>query len=325
MKLEKNGIVAATFVICFVVLLLFSLLTSGFRVDIKGIVVAIYFSLWVAAAAFVILTFIIPFIQEKREEQKTKKTQPGQGPGAVPTPFRSPRSGLPVRERIAAYVAERRREDGLPAPEPIRPSRAGTGVAQSPAESVSASVAPAVTSAGDAEGGDLGNIPLPDDFGTMDGTSGDMGSLPGLDDDDLGDLGGFSEDDDLSGGYGDAGPGSAPEIGEDLELPSPSSPADDLPDGGLPGFDGDLEPDLGESDLMTDDGMMDMSGDDILTIDEDTSSPSPSGGGLSEEGLPDLDGDLEPDILDTDLSGDEDFGDIEFMDLEPDEPKKEKK
>lgn len=328
MKLEKNGIVAIAFVVTFVILLLFSFLTPGSGFDLKGIFVAAYFAVWIAAATYVILTFIVPFVREKMQETRTKKAGTGSAAGIPPTPFRSPRSNLPVRDRIASYVAERRREDGLPTPVPLRPSKTGAsqagGLASAPRTAAATPVAAAMAPADGAGGDDLGDIPLPDDFGSVDDdSSAGMGSLPGLEDD-LDDLG-FGGSDEMGSDFGAEPGGFSDQIDEEIGDQPLSVPPDDLSDGGLPGFDGDLEPDMGESDLMQDDSMMDLSGDDILTIDDDTSSMPDSSGGLSDDGLPDLDGDLEPDILDSDLSGDDEFGDIEFMDLEPEEPKKAKK
>ena len=342
MKLERNGIVAIIFVITFVILLLFSLLTSGFRLDIKGIFVAIYFAVWVGAVAFVILTFVLPYLSDRKKEKKRAKAGSSHSGGGTPAPFRSPRSGLPVRERIVTYVAERRREDGLSAPEPLRPSRTVTsGSAGMPsagashrvvAVSGSASqvspvdrISPEIPEAPRVSGNDdLGDLPLPDDFGSVDESDSDMGGLPGLDDD-FDDLDGFGGGDEMPSDLNDDNSGLLGDFGDIHSAPEPvSAPSPVMSDGELPGFDGDIDSDFIESDLMSDDGIMDLSGDDILTMDDDEERPSShsSSGGLSEAGLPDLDDSLEPDIIDSDLSGDEDFDDIEFMDLEPEEPDK---
>ncbi len=332
MKLERNSIVAIAVGVTFAILLLFNLFNSGFIIEIKGILVSVYFAIWVGALGYVILTFIIPFVQERKKAGRGSKPGAGTGPGATPAPFKSPRSGMPVRERIAAYVTERRREDGLPSPEPLRPSRTGSSAPASAGRS-----APSVSSVRAAEpsiaappvmaasGSDMGDLPLPDDFGSVDEPSDDMGALPGLDDD-FGGMDEFGGSDDMPPDFGDDNSGllGADDIGSPVSSDS-SLPADDLPDGGLPGFDGDLDSDIGESDIMgDDDSMMDLSGDDVLTMDDEGPS-SMSDGGLSEAGLPDLDDTLEPDMMDTDLGSDEDFGDIEFVDLEPDEPKPPKK
>ncbi|WP_319578371.1 hypothetical protein [uncultured Methanospirillum sp.] len=344
MKLERNSIIAIVFGITLAILLLFNLVTSGFKLDLKGVLVSIYFAVWAGAVTFVLFTFILPFIKTRKEEGK--KAKGGTKPGATPVPFKSPRSGLPVRERITAYVTERRREDGLPAPEPLRPARPASGTVVTAAAAGAAAAGMAVSAAASApevsgsDSGEMGDLPLPDDFGSVE-SEGDAGELPGLDDD----LGGF---DDFEGGdeFG-GGDEMPPDFGDDnsgllgddggAAMAAPSepaeAPAESLSDGGLPGFDGDLDSDIGESDIMGDDSMMDLSGDDLLVMDEEPSSAPAeesggSDGGLSEAGLPDLDESLslEPDMMDNDLSGgDEDFGDIEFMDLEPEEPKKPSK
>ena len=342
MKLERNGIVLITFVCTFVILLLFSLMTSGSLFDIKGIFIALYFSVWVGAFFFVLMTFVIPYIREHKKTAK-KKAKPASQPSITPPPFRSPRSGLPLRERITAYVAERRKEDGLQPPEPLRPSQkvpSGT-VSSSSARRTGSVIAPPPvsgsrgTSVQTGSGGDdLGDLPLPDDLGSVDDAGDNLGSLPGLDGD-MDDLGDFGDEissgpDDDTGGIPADNRGGAVSSG----TLSPSS-AQQGSEAVLPDFDGDLTADFGESDLMSDDGIggsgIDaLSSDDLLVMDEGdsfssssaSSSPSPLSDGLSDDGLPDLDGDLEPDMMDTDLSGDEDFGDIEFMDLEPEEPKK---
>ncbi len=348
MKLERNSIIAIVFGVTLAILLLFNLVTSGFKLDLKGALVSIYFAVWAGAVTFVLLTFILPFITSRKEAGKKAKS--GTGSGATPAPFKSPRSGLPVRERITAYVTERRREDGLPAPEPLRPARPASGTVTSAAAAgavaagmaASAAAASASVSLPEVSGqdtGDMGDLPLPDDFGSVE-SEGDAGELPGLDDD-LGGFDDFGGDDEFGGGdempsdFGDDNSGLMGDEGpamDALSEPGESS-AESLSDGGLPGFDGDLESDIGESDIMGDDSMMDLSGDDLLVMDEEPSS-APAGesggsdGGLSEDGLPDLDDSLslEPDLMDSDLSGgDEDLGDIEFMDLEPEEPKKPSK
>ncbi|PKL59713.1 MAG: hypothetical protein CVV33_06425 [Methanomicrobiales archaeon HGW-Methanomicrobiales-4] len=340
MKLERNGIVAIIFVITFVILLFFSYLTSGFLLEVKGILVAIYFSVWVVAVVFVVLTFVFPYLADRKKVKDAKKAGSSSGAG-VPVPFKSPRSGLPVRERIVAYVTERRREDGLSAPEPLRPSRtvssdsvrtAGAGASQRviPGSGITpmvSGVSPDLSGKGtESTGDDMGDLPLPDDFGSVDDSSGDMGSLPGLDDD-FGDLGGFGGGDEMPPDFDGDNSGL---LGDSDGIQSDSEPVSasysDMSDGELPGFDGDINQEFGESELISDDGMMDLSGDDVLTMDDDEAFSSSSlAGSLSEEGLPDIDGGLEPDLIDSDLTGDEDFGDIEFMDLEPEEPKKSSK
>jgi len=335
-----------------VILLLFSLLTSGFGFDIKGIFVALYFAVWIAAVVFVVMTYIIPMIKDR---QKKAKNQVKKGSTGVvsPPPFKSPRSGLPLRDRVAAYVAERRKEDGLQTPQPLRPSRtvssksggsssgyqAGTSTPSSISASSSAGIAgaavsslapePCVTGTGGI-GEDLGDLPLPDDFGSVDDAGTGMDSLPGLDGD-IDDLSGFDGGGDITDDF--VVDDGIDDTGGFPEEPVSGSSSQDFSGGELPGLDDDLDAGFDGSDFISDDGMMDLSSGDILTMDDEESMEpvlSPSSGdegtimsdGLSEDGLPDLDETLEPDILDSDLSGDEDFGDIEFDDLEPEEPKK---
>jgi len=329
MKLERNGIIAIVFGITFAILLLFNFLTSGFRLELKGILVSIYFAVWIGAVTFVLFTFVIPFIKVRKEEKKKVKTTTFSGVTAAP--FKSPRSGLPIRERITTYVTERRREDGLPAPEPLKPARPASSAVASSVIAAGAAVSGSAHSASSKVqepsvlgNEDLGELPLPDDFGSVD-SSGETGELPGLDDD----FGSFDEldgGDEITSDFGDdnsnlLGDDGGSQPTEPADTPAVSA-SDDL-EGGLPGFDGDLE-----SDIMGDDSMMDLGGDDLLVMDEESSS-SPTenlpDGDISEAGLPDLDEALEPDMMESDLSGaDEDFGDIEFMDLESEEPEPKK-
>lgn len=336
MKLERNSIIAIVFGVTLAILLLFNIVTSGFKVELKGILVSVYFAIWVAAVAFVVFTFVLPYIKSKQEEKKKGKAGM---PGFTPAPYKSPRSSLPIRERITAYVTERRREDGLPAPEPLRPARpAPSEVPVSPAAAkaaaagmVAATATAAVSSVqpDSADSSDLGDLPLPDDFGS-EGAGEEAGELPGLDDD-------FGEMDDFGGGeemppdFGDDNSGLLADDGISVSSDISEAPVESGSDGELPGFDGDLDSEIGESEIMGDDSVMDLSGDDLLVMDDEPSSTPvedlsvESDGGLTEAGLPDLDDDLslEPDMMESDLSGgDEDFGDIEFVDLEPEEPKK---
>jgi hypothetical protein len=332
MKLERNGIVLISVVCTLLILMLFNLLTSGSVSDIKGIFIALYFSIWVGAAVFVISTYFIPFIRDYQKNAKKKaptqtKTQ------ATPTPFRSPRSSLPLRERIAAYVAERRKEDGLQAPQPLRPSQTvpSGSVPSGSTGRVSRVTAPLSGSQKQSEAvqisqtsDDLGDLPLPDDFGSV-GDSGDaLGTLPGLD-----------EEMDNFGDFGDEVPTESGGIEAGF---NPSADPTHEPQGQvLPDIEDDLSADFGEADLINDSGVeeesgSDFSSDDLLIMDDDESfSQSPAArpgsheGGLSEDGLSDLDTPLEPDMIDTDLSGDEDFSDIELMDFDSEELKKSKK
>ncbi|HWQ64681.1 MAG TPA: hypothetical protein VN429_09730 [Methanospirillum sp.] len=334
MKLERNSIIAIVFGVTLAILLLFNIVTSGFKVELKGILVSVYFAIWVAAVAFVLFTFVIPYINTRKEEKK--KGKPGTH-GATPPPYKSPRSGLPVRERITAYVTERRREDGLPAPEPLRPARPVASEAPVSAAAAKAAAAKMVVSPAaspvqpvtSANSSDLGDLPLPDDFGSGESVD-EAGDLPGLDDD-FGEMDEFGGGEEMSPDFGDDNSGLLADDGMTVSSDIPESPVESGSAGDLPGFDGDLDSEIGESDIMGDDSMMDLSGDDLLVMDEDPSSAPAEDlsveldGGISDAGLPDLDDtlSLEPDMMESDLSsGDEDFGDIEFVDLEPEEPKK---
>ena len=140
---------------------------------------------------------------------------------------------------------------------------------------------------------DLGDLSLPDDFGSEEPGE-EAGELPGLDDD-------FGEIDDFGGGeemppdFGDDNSGLLSDEEGAVSSDMHESPVDSVSDGGLPGFDGDLNSEIGESDIMGDDSMMDLSGDDLLVMDEEPSSAPAddlsvgSDSDLSEAGLPDLD------------------------------------
>ena len=297
MKVEKKLLMVITFIGALVVLLLVFYLTTGFQSGIKDMIGAVYFSLWVTAVMGLWLYIIHPYIKgrPKKKEQKGSVSEP-----IKTMPVQSPRSNLPLRDRIREYVAERRKEDGLPVPEPLRPSRSTTSSGASsssgssggyvPVAAATAGAAVAVAGAAISEG--EGDLPLPDDFD--EGGSADLfgdefsedeegeASLPGIEDDDFGS---FDE----------------PNVDE-----QPVTESGDLPD-----FEGDLEPDMSDSgfgDSMEDD----LSGGEEVTEVDDSS-------GLSEEGLADFDMPLDESMMDDDLSGDGDLTDIEFEDLEPDE------
>lgn len=290
-----------TFLGALVVLLLVFYFTTGFQSGIKDIIGAVYFSLWVTAMMGLWLYIIQPYMKgrPKKRDQKGSVSEPIKS-----MPVQSPRSNLPLRDRIREYVAERRKEDGLPVPEPLRPSRSTTSSGASsssgssggyvPVAAATAGAAAAVAGAAISEG--EGDLPLPDDFD--EGGSADLfgdefsedeegeASLPGIEDDDFGS---FDE----------------PNVDE-----QPVTESGDLPD-----FEGDLEPDMSDSgfgDSMEDDLSGDLSGGEEVTEVEDS-------GGLSEEGLSDFDMPLDESMMDDDLSGDGDLTDIEFEDLEPDE------
>lgn len=301
MKVEKKLLMVITFLGALVVLLLVFYFTTGFQSGIKDIIGAVYFSLWVTAMMGLWLYIIQPYMKgrPKKRDQKGSVSEPIKS-----MPVQSPRSNLPLRDRIREYVAERRKEDGLPVPEPLRPSRSTTSSGASsssgssggyvPVTAATAGAAAAVAGAAISEG--EGDLPLPDDFD--EGGSADLfgdeftedeegeASLPGIEDDDFGS---FDE----------------PNVDE-----QPVTESGDLPD-----FEGDLEPDMSDSgfgDSMEDDLSGDLSGGEEVTEVEDS-------GGLSEEGLSDFDMPLDESMMDDDLSGDGDLTDIEFEDLEPDE------
>ena len=258
-----------------------------------------YFAVWVTAVVGMWLFGIQPYLKDRKKAKSEQKT-PVSVQKTVSVP--SPRSNLPLRDRIREYVAERRKEEGLPVPEPLRPSRSAGPSAARPgsAKTVSSGFAAGVTGAAPAvvsaaSSSDEGDLPLPDDFdehgpGELFGDefpdeAADDSSLPGIGEDDF-------------GSYDDTG------IDE-----RPMTESGDLPD-----FDGDLEPDMSDSDLS---GGMDYAEDggavpEMLPDDD-------GGSGLSDDGLPDLDMPLDDDMMDDSMSGDDDFADIEFEDIEPDE------
>ncbi|NLV27364.1 MAG: hypothetical protein GXY48_09395 [Methanomicrobiales archaeon] len=346
MKIDKKYLLIITFTIALAILLLVFFLMTGFSSGIKDIISAVYFAIWIAAAMGMWLYGIQPYLQGRKKAKGDKKTQQVvHKTASVP----SPKSDLPLRDRIREYVTERRKEEGLPVPEPLVPSK--TGGTPSKAKVQAAGIAgaamgvAAAATAGSDTGGDL---PLPDDFdATGEGdifgeeTGGEPG-LPGLGDEDLGsfdeggepglpghgdeDLGSFDEggepglpglgDEDLGSldeggepglpGHGDEDLGSFEESGDEM---SPDAGSDALPD-----FDGDLEPEMAESDLTGSiDDFSDEESTPSDTIVED------NGGGLSEDGLSDIELPLSEDMMDDDMSEDNEFLDIEFDDIEPDE------
>lgn len=294
MKVEKKLLMIITFIGALVALLLAFYFFTGFQSGIKDLISAIYFALWIAALTGLWLYFIQPYL-EGRPKKKDKKETASVTSQSIPV--QSPRSNLPLRDRIREYVAERRKEEGLPVPEPLRPSRkevsagAGTTSVSSPSSvsvPVSAqSVEVAVDEAGEDEAmidpvAGESDLPLPDDF-DENGVS-----LPGIDEDD------FDSYD------------------ETVIDEQPVTETGDLLD-----FEGELEPD------MSDSGLDELPDDDFEETDEiiesDDISVDEHDGGLSDEGLSDFDMPLDESMMDDDISGDDDLIDIEFEDLEPDE------
>jgi hypothetical protein len=308
MKVEKKLLMGITFIVALIVLLLVFYLITGFQSGLKDIITAVYFSLWITAMVGLWLYIIQPYVSERTKKKGAKQSVSDiRKPGPVP----SPQSNLPLRDRIREYVTERRKEEGLPVPEPLRPSRttgssgktssASPGVMAStemgvPAASVAAaSVATAAAAAtADLESGD-GDLPLPDDFDESE--SGDLfgdefpedeggeAALPGIDDEDF---------------------GSFDDTGVEEET-APDS-------GSLPDFEGDLEADMSDSEFSE-------SLTDEFPAPEEPAAELEIGdeGGLSDEGLSDFDMPLDENMMDDDMSGDDDLADMDFEDLEPDE------
>lgn len=304
MKIEKKLLMIITFIGALVILLLAFYFVTGFDSGIKDIIGALYFAIWITALAGLWLYFLKPYLDERPKKKEKKDTQTVTSQSI---PVQSPRSNLPLRDRIREYVSERRKEDGLPVPEPLRPSGASSpaGRASSPFSGqveghVPVSM-PSVT-VGEEEMEDFapgegeGDLPLPDDF----------------DDNGTGDLFGDDSGEEDNGvslpGIGDEGLDS---LDNDIGDEEPVTESGDLPD-----FEGDLEPD------MSDSGLDDLPGDDVW-MEEPGELPTGesdeiSDGGLSDEGLPDLDIPMDDSMMDEDIGGD-DLADIEFEDLEPDE------
>lgn len=364
MKIDKKLLLIITFVGALVVLLLVFFLTTGFSPGIKDYISAVYFAIWITAAMGMWLYGIQPYLEDRKKAKESKKA-PSVAQKVAPMP--SPKSGLPLRDRIREYVTERRKEEGLPVPEPLLPSKAGGGAAPvktakgtgsaSGAAMGAAAVSGVVAGGAAAASGGEGDLPLPDDFDEAGG--GDVfgdefpeeegGSLPGLGDEGLGsfdeeggepslpglgdeELGSFDEEggepslpglgDEDFGSFdeGEGGESSLPGLGDEElgsfdETEVEEGPSADT--GGLPDFEGDLESDISESDISDsmDDFSEDESGSDTDLLADDTGE----GGGLSEDGLPDLDMALDDDMMDEDMSSDDEFSDIEFEDIEPDE------
>lgn len=298
MKIEKKLLMIITFIGALIVLLLGFYLTTGFQSGIKDMIGAVYFSLWITAVMGLWLYIIHPYLKGRPK----KKGQTDQGSEPVKAmPVQSPRSHLPLRDRIREYVAERRKEEGLPVPEPLCPSRstisAGAGSSSRPPSSgyvpAAAAAGSAVSAASVAGAGEDGDLPLPDDF--------DENGSPDL----FGDE--FTEDEEEETslpGIGDDEFGSYDDTGVDEQ---PVTESGDLPD-----FEGDLNPD------MSDSGLGDSLDDDFSDTGEEPGETDQSSG-LSDEGLSDFDMPLDESMMDDDLSADGDLTDIEFEDLEPDE------
>jgi hypothetical protein len=129
MKISRNILVLSSFIITFAILMIVFAVTGRFfePAPMKALLIATYFAGWVAFFVFCVCVFF-PKVQAagglSAMFHGTHKIQEEQEKSESFTPEeeiqkRSPRSELPVRERIAAYVMERRREEGIPAPSPL--------------------------------------------------------------------------------------------------------------------------------------------------------------------------------------------------------------
>jgi hypothetical protein len=131
MKISRNILVLSCFVITFVILLIVAAVTGTFfePSPAKALLISVYFAGWTALFVFCVCTFLLPqvqaaggfsamFLTNQKRQKKQKEVEYPHPTEEIPK--QSPRSDLPVRERIAAYVTERRREEGIPAPVPLR-------------------------------------------------------------------------------------------------------------------------------------------------------------------------------------------------------------
>lgn len=216
-----------TFIGALIVLLLAFYFITGYQSGFKDVIGAIYFALWITGLMGFWLYIIQPYLKERpKKKTVTGTASPVQRPGPVP----SPHSNLPLRDRIREYVAERRKEEDLPAPKPLRPSKITTSPKKTSAGSdPSGGVVPMAAATATVTDGsvvsvqDEGVLPLLDDFDEArsedlfgdEFTDEEEGtSLPGIEDEDF-------------GLYDETGTDEHPVIES----------------GDLPDFDGDLEPD----------------------------------------------------------------------------------
>ncbi len=353
MKLEKSTLIAVIFVVSLVILSIISFVLSGFKFELQSIIAALYFAIWITLVAFLYVKIIGPFINSKMEERAKAKTKEQSSQKVTNTPRPSSRAHLPLRERIQKYVAERRQEDGLPVPEPLKPSRtvvktsgngrsaAKTGTAAGLGTIGAAAGAATLSNNTDTLSESVEELPgLPDnfDFEDPDGNvnNGEI-DLPGLDDMDSSSIGVSDDneeveslpdlpnlDDDMDSDFGDEpfdNDGSSNLIDEESES-TIESDNDSIDDSALPDFEGPLEPDMEMSDLSFDDDMDISEKDD--TVDEPLAESIEDGDDLplpdSDDGeLPDFDGSLDLNMSEDDLVNDdsEDFGDIDFSDVDP--------
>ena len=134
MKISRNILVLSCFAITFVILVMVAIVRGTLFEPslVRSLLIAFYFAGWVSLLVFCICTFLFPKIREaggfsnllgKAKNQKnrsgTENIPSNIPPKIEEEPKRSPRSNLPVRERINAYVKERRHEEGIAAPAPL--------------------------------------------------------------------------------------------------------------------------------------------------------------------------------------------------------------
>ena len=308
MKISRNEIVLFCSVVTFVILLIVAAV-RGTLFQLQSIFVAVFFAGWVALLVFCIFTLVLPRV---RATQKASRKQKNQSRVTAPlpseeSPRRSPRSHLPVRERISAYVEERRREEGIPAPTLLRPTKSQQAAAAT--EAVASHITPSTPSVSSTE-----ELPGLDENLEFD-LGADLGAKSTAPSSGSDELPGFDGDLDLDG-MGAEDIVGADDLGLDdsFDADGGSSELDstgDASDGELPGFDGDL--DVGSDSL--DDNFDDLgdAGDDFMV----TADSSDEMGSLDDSGLDDFadagddsfDADGGDDLMTMDDSGLDDFAD----------------
>jgi hypothetical protein len=353
MKITRNVIVLFCFVAVFVILLIVAAVQGTLFGPslVKSIFVAVFFAGWSALLVFCIFTFVLPRIRDatRNSRNQTNQRRTTSPPPTEEVPRRSPRSDLPVRERISRYVEERRIEEGISAPTLLRPTRS-TQVVPPAVSHITQSVnstdeLPGIDGDLDLAGMGPEGIVGADDSGLND--SFDLGDGDsGLNDSfDLGD-GDSNLNDSFDLGDGDSNLNDSFDLGDgDSDL----NDSLDSSGGDLPGFDGDLDDsfddleDVGGNSIATDDSDDEMEsldtsgfddfddiggdsfdangGDDLMAMDDAGMNDSLFNDSPmeSDEDLPDFDGALDLPMDDDDLMlADNDFGDIEEIgDLEP--------
>jgi len=240
MKISRNIIVISCFVAVFIIQLIYAAVRGTlFKPSLPiFIVIAVFFAGLFALLTYCIFTLVVPRVRTAKRDQENQRrvTTVTTPPPTEALPKRSPRSELPVRDRISAYVAERRREEGISAPPLLRPPKTTHVAAQAAAAQAASNITQSVNS-----------------------TEG----LPGIDRDlDFDNMGQESmADDDF--GFGDSFY-SDEENSED----SGFERSNDSSDESLPGIDGDF--DLGSDDLANNfDDLDDTLDDSFETSEED--------------------------------------------------------